>query len=90
MKMNYNDPLYFKQWYLVKFNIFFGFNLKVNKCFVLFLLQENEGQLNTPPDYDLNTVVAWKAGYKGSGVSVCIVDDGVQHSHPDLSDRYVS
>ena len=34
---------------------------------------------------------AWEThGVRGRGVTVAIVDDGLQHSHPDLSDRYVS
>lgn len=35
-------------------------------------------------------VSAWSAGYSGKGVVICIVDDGLDHQHPDLSDRYVS
>lgn len=86
--MNYNDPLYSKQWYLVNSNCLSRFH-PGHRVFDLFS-KENEGQLNTPPLFDLNVVVAWQAGYTGAGVSICIVDDGVQHSHPDLSDNYVS
>jgi len=30
------------------------------------------------------------AGYSGKNVVICIVDDGLDHFHPELSDRYVS
>ena len=82
--MNFNDPLYSKQWYLVNSDAFSRLHPDLS------FLKENEGQMNTPPSYDLNVVSAWKAEYTGVGVSICIVDDGVQHSHPDLSDNYVS
>jgi len=38
----------------------------------------------------MNVVPAWLSGYTGQGVTICIVDDGIDHPHPDLSDRYVS
>ncbi len=33
---------------------------------------------------------AWQAGYSGKGVTICIVDDGLDHPHPELADHYVS
>ncbi|KAL7672752.1 hypothetical protein ACOME3_007633 [Neoechinorhynchus agilis] len=38
---------------------------------------------------DMNIVAAWKMGYTGKGVSICILDDGLEHSHPELKTRYV-
>lgn len=32
---------------------------------------------------------AWKAGYRGNGVVVTILDDGIESSHPDLHANYV-
>ncbi len=33
---------------------------------------------------------AWLAGYSGKDVLICIVDDGLDHPHPELRDHYVS
>ena len=33
---------------------------------------------------------AWRAGYNGEGVVVTILDDGIEFTHPDLSNNYVS
>ena len=30
----------------------------------------------------------WERGFTGSGVVVTIVDDGMEHDHPDLVDNY--
>ena len=37
---------------------------------------------------DMNVRAAWALGYTGKGVVVCVVDDGVEHSHPDLRANY--
>src|SRR6476661_197990 len=39
----------------------------------------NIGELN-----QINAAAAWKAGYKGKGVVVAVLDSGVDFSHPDL------
>ncbi|CAF3726887.1 unnamed protein product [Rotaria socialis] len=49
---------------------------------------ENEGQLNTPANHDINVIPAWLAGYSGKGVTISIIDDGLDHKHPELIDRY--
>lgn len=33
---------------------------------------------------------AWDKGYNGSGITVAIVDDGLQKDHPDLDANVVS
>eukprot|EP00038_Savillea_parva_P003559 m.127373 g.127373 ORF g.127373 m.127373 type:complete len:829 (+) comp11210_c1_seq1:61-2547(+) len=38
--------------------------------------------------YGLETQVAWDAGLNGSGVVVSVVDDGIEHDHPDLRANY--
>jgi subtilisin family serine protease len=35
-------------------------------------------------------IPAWLAGYSGKGVTISIIDDGLDHKHPELIDRYVS
>jgi subtilisin-like proprotein convertase family protein/REP element-mobilizing transposase RayT len=36
-----------------------------------------------------NVEPAWNAGFTGTGVTIAVVDDGLQHTHPDLSAQYV-
>ena len=31
---------------------------------------------------------AWDLGFTGKGVVVTILDDGIQHNHPDLAQNY--
>ncbi|CAF1145419.1 unnamed protein product [Rotaria sordida] len=68
-------------------------NLKLEMSFddVLYSKQwylENKGQLGTPSNHDLNIAPAWRAGYCGKGITICIVDDGLDHPHPELADHY--
>ena len=35
-------------------------------------------------------VPVWKRGYTGQGVTVTVLDDGLEKDHPDLKDNYVS
>jgi proprotein convertase subtilisin/kexin type 5 len=37
---------------------------------------------------DMNVKRAWELGYSGKGVVVSILDDGIQHNHPDLAQNY--
>jgi len=37
----------------------------------------------------MRVVEAWEAGYSGKGVSVTILDDGIEYEHPDLKENYV-
>ncbi len=36
----------------------------------------------------VNAFEAWDLGYTGEGVQICIIDDGIQISHPDISSKY--
>lgn len=36
----------------------------------------------------LNVTGVWDLGYTGNGVTIAIVDDGLQHTHPDLTANY--
>ena len=48
---------------------------------------QNTGQTGGTPGADANVTKAWDTA-KGKGVVIGIVDDGLQHTHPDLKDRY--
>jgi len=39
--------------------------------------------------YDINVVPVWQKGITGRGIVVSILDDGIDHSHPDLQRNYV-
>ena len=49
----------------------------------------NSGQTNGEVGEDANVMGVWDS-YNGSGVIISVIDDGVEHSHPDLTDNYVS
>ncbi len=52
-------------------------------------LLSDQWHLNdTADDIDVDAFEAWALGYSGAGVQVCIVDDGLDHSHPDISPNY--
>ncbi len=38
---------------------------------------------------DINVLPAWTDGSTGSGVTIAVVDNGLQYTHPDLSAQYV-
>ena len=40
------------------------------------------------PDISLHVEEAWNRGITGAGVRVVVLDDGLDHSHPDLIDNY--
>lgn len=84
LRMSFNDELYCFEWYLVR--VYYENLIKENRTSI----QENVGQLNITPNHDINVVAAWSAGYTGKGVVISIVDDGLDHAHPDLSACYVS
>jgi len=44
--------------------------------------------LNRGNHRDMNVEEAWDLGFSGAGVTVTILDDGVEWSHPDLSRNY--
>ncbi|MBF0451639.1 MAG: S8 family serine peptidase [Candidatus Magnetomorum sp.] len=48
----------------------------------------NKGQHGGTPDEDVHVLPAWDAGISGNGIVIGIVDDGLQHTHPDLSPNY--
>uniref|UniRef100_A0A4W5JQD3 Neuroendocrine convertase 2 n=2 Tax=Salmoninae TaxID=504568 RepID=A0A4W5JQD3_9TELE len=50
----------------------------------------NTGQADGTPGLDLNVAEAWGLGYTGRGITIAIMDDGIDYLHPDLASNYVS
>ncbi len=50
----------------------------------------NEGQMKIPANHDLNVRTAWMNGYSGKNISIVIIDDGIDHEHPDFEGKYVN
>ena len=48
---------------------------------------QNGGGLNHT---DMNVMGAWKRGVTGKNVVITILDDGIERTHDDLKDNYVS
>ena len=44
--------------------------------------------LNRGKRLDMNVQEAWKMGITGKGISVTILDDGIEKSHPDIIANY--
>ncbi|HKB02974.1 MAG TPA: S8 family serine peptidase, partial [Gemmataceae bacterium] len=49
----------------------------------------NTGQLGGTPGVDARVTSVWDK-YSGVGVEIGVVDDGLEHTHPDLSPNYVA
>ncbi|MCB0631618.1 MAG: S8 family serine peptidase [Saprospiraceae bacterium] len=49
----------------------------------------NTGQGGGIPGADANVFAAWDQGYSGRGIQICIVDDGLEKDHPELSPNFV-
>jgi len=39
---------------------------------------------------DVNILPAWRKGYKGKGITIAIVDDGVEKDHDDIRPNFAS
>lgn len=57
-------------------------------CYEDMWYLDNRGQSGGEVFLDMNVQVAWANGFTGEGVVVCILDDGVDHTHPDLIHNY--
>lgn len=51
----------------------------------LFLFSQNRGA-----GLDMNVIEAWNEGITGKGIVVTILDDGLEHDHPDIKSNFVS
>ena len=51
---------------------------------------KNTGQFGGKPGIDINIEPVWKQGYTGKGIFVGIMDDLVDHKHPDLANNVPS
>lgn len=49
---------------------------------------KNTGQANGKAGLDLNVEEAWNLGYTGKGVTIAIMDDGIDYLHLDLAPNY--
>jgi subtilisin-like proprotein convertase family protein/subtilisin family serine protease len=50
----------------------------------------NTGQNGGTIDEDVHILPIWNEGLSGKGIVIGIVDDGLQHDHPDLAANYLS
>jgi subtilisin-like proprotein convertase family protein/subtilisin family serine protease len=50
----------------------------------------NTGQHGGTPDEDVHIISVWEDGITGKGIVIGIVDDGLQHEHPDLFPNYMA
>lgn len=48
----------------------------------------NSGQTVGPRGFDINVAPVWRKNITGRGVVVTILDDGIEHTHPDLQSNY--
>lgn len=51
-------------------------------------LYNSQWHLHNTPAADINVEPVWALGITGQGVTIGIVDDGLQHSHPDIQPQY--
>ena len=56
--------------------------------YFLFFRWPQMWYLNRGNRLDMNVQEAWNSGATGKGISVTILDDGIERSHPDLVANY--
>ena len=49
---------------------------------------KNKGQTSGPANFDSHVSPVWDMGLTGKGVTLSVLDDGMDHSHPDLIQNY--
>ena len=50
----------------------------------------NDGQTEGPEGFDSGITEVWNMKYTGKGVRLSVLDDGMDHTHPDLVQNYCS
>lgn len=53
-------------------------------------LFNNQWHLKNGNGVDINVLAAWESGVSGDGVTIAMVDDGLQRTHPDISPNYLA
>jgi subtilisin family serine protease len=56
----------------------------------VFLSQQDTRTRPDLPKLDLHVLPLYKQGVTGRGVRVVVLDDGIEYTHDDLKDNYVS
>jgi subtilisin-like proprotein convertase family protein len=51
---------------------------------------QNLGQSGGLTGQDVNVRPVWNSSFSGNGVVIAVVDDGLQHVHPDIQANYIS
>ena len=66
-------------------------NSEINShIFLQFWIKKNTGQAGGKPKLDLNIEEAWELGFTGKNVTIAILDDGIDYTHPDLRNNFVN
>ncbi|KAI0987197.1 hypothetical protein GJ496_004679 [Pomphorhynchus laevis] len=91
-KMNDNNPTwaynrYPKSYYYSRVNQYRGKSYK-KKSFFNDPLLHFAWYCRDINNNGMNIAKAWDMGYSGKGVSICILDDGLDYRHPELQKRY--
>ena len=56
--------------------------------FLYFVFKQSEGQSGIVKGSDHSIIDVWKMGYNGSGIKIVVIDDGLDHTHWDLRDKF--
>jgi subtilisin family serine protease len=56
----------------------------------VFLPQQDTRTRSDLPKLDLHVLPLYRQGVTGRGVRVVVLDDGIEYTHDDLKDNYVS
>eukprot|EP00116_Pleurobrachia_bachei_P005547 sb/3465809/ len=94
-----NDPNWADEWFILSLPYYPSPQLPSNTIQRLYYpsySSKNHYPLQNSEDsgawvdyqYNINVQPAWDKGYNGTGVVVCVIDDGLEKGHLDLIDNY--